>query len=173
MKYLIILSTVFLFNLSAFAQGGGGFGSVGNGGEETEVMLWNEARALAKDMTSPAFCEEFFEFATVNNPWEEKEISGCTTGTYQKLTRALRGLEGIEIVATQEVLTKVLNGETTIRTALNFPNQKLIKFNYERTAPLKRPQIRAMIFHEFLGVIGSSLDLKYKLSSRLQNVTLP
>ncbi len=166
LKILLLSLTLLTTSTTVWAQKEGGSGSVGNGGEETELALWAHSSEVADIMQRYDFCEEFTEFATVNEPWEKKALTTCDSALYQKLRRALLGKGKIKIQITTRTLTKKMNGVKEVRTALNFPSKNLIVFNLARVQKMKSKKIREMLFHEFLGVVGSELDLEYALSSR-------
>ena len=166
LKVILLSISLLATSTTVWAQKDGGSGSVGNGGEETELALWAHSGEVADIMQRFDFCEEFTEFSTVNEPWEKEALTTCDGALYQKLRRALLGKGKIKIQITTRTLTKKMNGVEEVRTALNFPARHLIVFNLARVQKMKSKKIREMLFHEFLGVVGSKLDLEYALSSR-------
>ncbi len=158
MQYKKAMSFIFIIFFSSLSQANaGGSTTMPGGGDEIEIEVWSlahKANAVLADS-----CQDIHEFDGVNQ-------KPCGADVYQQLTQALTGQINIQL----QVVTEPLESDGELKTALNDPDLKLIKINRARWQAITSDSGKISILsHEFLGVIGSKIDLSYRISSQIAN----
>lgn len=146
-----------LLGQNGFAQAPGE-GTETHGGDLREIRLWEDAASLAQILRN--------QCSRIPNLLAQQ--GGCEGAQLGSLLAALEhgsGDEGVDVMFT----SRALYANHRRVDATNEPAHRRVRIHIRRWDAMTAPEDRyALLFHEFLGALGSQADLEYVETLRLR-----